>query len=87
MRDRWSSSSQRRSHLHRIGNLCFIPYLFSWNWDLAFRGGIVTFGGTKNLKWTKAMNGIQLFAFVILPLALAAGGWLIVLLNEYHNRR
>jgi hypothetical protein len=30
---------------------------------------------------------IQLFAFVILPLALAAGGWVIVLLNERHNRR
>ncbi|MDR6633117.1 hypothetical protein J2X72_001910 [Phyllobacterium sp. 1468] len=33
------------------------------------------------------MNGIQLFAFVILPLALAAGGWPVVLLNERHNRR
>jgi hypothetical protein len=28
------------------------------------------------------MNEYQLFAFVILPIAVAALGWLIVLLNE-----
>ena len=28
------------------------------------------------------MTDIQLFAFVILPIAVAALGWLIVLLNE-----
>lgn len=32
------------------------------------------------------MNGIQLFAFVVLPLSLAVGGWVIVLLNEHYNR-
>jgi len=31
------------------------------------------------------MTDIQLFAFVILPIAVAALGWLIVLLNERYG--
>jgi hypothetical protein len=29
----------------------------------------------------------QLFAFVILPIVVAALGWAIVLLNEWYNKR
>jgi hypothetical protein len=28
------------------------------------------------------MNGIQLFAFVILPIVIATGGWIAVFLHE-----
>lgn len=32
------------------------------------------------------MTGLQLFAFVILPLIIGALGWAAVLLNEWHGR-
>ena len=32
------------------------------------------------------MNGIETFAFIILPVVVAAGGWIAVLANERHNR-
>ncbi|PYE89541.1 hypothetical protein C7477_10348 [Phyllobacterium leguminum] len=33
------------------------------------------------------MTGMQLFAFVILPLVIAGLGWVIVLWTEYQNKR
>jgi hypothetical protein len=32
------------------------------------------------------MTGIQFFAFVALPILLAAGGWALVLFNERKHR-
>ncbi|MET3854227.1 hypothetical protein [Rhizobium sp. OAE497] len=32
------------------------------------------------------MNGIEIFAFIILPAIVAAGGWIAVLANERSNR-
>lgn len=33
------------------------------------------------------MNGIQIFAFIVLPAMVAIGGWVAVLANERNNRR
>ncbi len=32
------------------------------------------------------MGGIEIFAFIVLPAMIAAGGWIAVLANEYSNR-
>jgi hypothetical protein len=52
---------------------------------LAFGSNRITFRGKASVKRAPGMTDIQLFAFVILPIAVAALGWLIVLLNERYG--
>jgi len=33
------------------------------------------------------MNSAQWFAFVILPISVAVGGWVIALLHDWYQRR
>jgi hypothetical protein len=33
------------------------------------------------------MSGIEIFAFIVLPAMVAAGGWIAMLANERSNRR
>ncbi len=32
------------------------------------------------------MSGIEIFAFIVLPAIVAAGGWIAVLANEHSNK-
>jgi predicted Na+-dependent transporter len=50
-----------------------------------FRRGGATFGRETRSRGIERMTGTQLFAFVILPLVVAALGWIIALAAERHS--
>ncbi|MGO4354001.1 hypothetical protein AB4Z25_19005 [Rhizobium sp. RAF36] len=53
---------------------------------LAFGRGCITFSRTTRTQRFAIMSGIEIFAFIVLPAIVAAGGWIAVLANEHSNK-
>src|SRR5829696_4208613 len=54
------------------------PRRLSLDWRL----GRVTSGGTQGPRVAEAVTGLELFAFVVLPVAVGASAWGVVLVAE-----
>ena len=73
MPDGWLSRADRGSSLHVSEHACGTIRCDHRCRSLDFRRHHITFNGKANSQ-EAAMNGMELFAFIILPLSVAASG-------------
>lgn len=53
--------------------------------DLDFRRFGATFGSETGFRRTKAMTDLEIFFYVVLPVAFVVIGWIAVWANERHG--